>query len=210
MEKTFWQEKWQKNEIAFHQDDYHPLLEKHLPSLQLKQGARVFVPLCGKSADLICIRDMGFKVCGLELSEIAVQAFFTENNIEFETREQAGFVYYESPEISIICGDFYSLNADITGKFDAVFDRASLIAMPPDMRAQYAGIMKRVCPEGCKTLLVALEYEPGVVNAPPFVVTKEEIEKLYSDWCQVTELERADSTVKGKACYEIAYKFLRQ
>ncbi len=44
---------------------------------------RVFVPLCGKSIDMLWLVQQGFAVTGCEISELAVEQFFTENSIPY-------------------------------------------------------------------------------------------------------------------------------
>lgn len=206
MEHRFWNEKWEKNETGFHQDSPHPLLTKHFEALGLARSARVFVPLCGKSRDMLCLRDMGYRVLGLELSPIAVSAFFDENGLAVQRRDGHGLQRFYTDDIEIICGDFFSLASGTAGVIDAVFDRAALIAMPPAMRVTYVNKMRELLKAGTKLLLIALEYEDGQVSAPPFTVKGAEISRLYGDWCDIDLLEKADAEVKGVACHELAYR----
>ena len=84
MEPTFWQQRWQTNQIGFHEATPHPLLLRHWPRLTLAPGSRVFVPLCGKSLDLLWLRTQGHEVIGVELSAIGVDAFFAEAALMYE------------------------------------------------------------------------------------------------------------------------------
>ncbi|MBB4815130.1 hypothetical protein HNP03_003766 [Pseudomonas rhodesiae] len=81
MEPEFWHDRWATNQIGFHQSDINPYLLRHWPSLALAHGAQVLVPLCGKSLDLIWLASLGHRVLGVELSEQAVQTFFSEQFI---------------------------------------------------------------------------------------------------------------------------------
>ena len=206
MEKQFWQEKWESNEIGFHQEEPHPLLIDHFSSLELEKGSHVFVPLCGKSRDMLCIRDMGYRVTGLELSQVAVQSFFTENNLEYETSALEDFECYTGESLKVLCGDFFRLNSNSVDNIDAVFDRASLVAMPPSMRMGYVNILKSLLVSGTRILLVVLEYEEGVINPPPFAIQRQELLHLYASWCRVELQAKIDSNVKGHACQELAYR----
>ena len=76
MEHKFWLDKWQKNEIGFHRDDFNPNLIENFPLLDLPEGSHILVPLCGKSLDLIWLKEQGHKVTGVELSPIAVAPCF--------------------------------------------------------------------------------------------------------------------------------------
>ncbi|MBT7950289.1 MAG: thiopurine S-methyltransferase [Gammaproteobacteria bacterium] len=206
MEQQFWQEKWNANEIGFHQDSVHPLLEKHFASLGLEKGDRVFVPLCGKSSDIICLQKMGYEVVGLELSEVAAQSFFSENNLYASINDAGEYKRFQSAHIEILCGDFFSVTKEILGNISAVFDRAALIALPPEMRKQYAEKMQYILNSDVETLLIALEYPDSSVNGPPFAVFQKEVEALYGGWCTVELLEKADTEVKGTPCHEMAYR----
>ncbi len=48
MEPGFWHEKWQQQQIGFHQQDVNPFLVTYWHQLALPADAKVFVPLCGK------------------------------------------------------------------------------------------------------------------------------------------------------------------
>ena len=78
MEEKFWHDRWQNNQIPFHKVEVNPLLVRNLPALELASGARVFVPLCGKSLDVHWLLAQGYRVAGAELSRIAVEQLFAE------------------------------------------------------------------------------------------------------------------------------------
>ena len=74
MDADFWLQRWREGRTAFHQNRVMPLLEKHWPALGLKPGRRVFVPLAGKSLDMLWLAAQGQRVLGVELSPIAEPA----------------------------------------------------------------------------------------------------------------------------------------
>ena len=82
MTPDFWIERWQKGETGFHQEAGNDLLPKHWPSLALAPRSTVFVPLCGKSFDMVWLAAQGHRVVGVELSPLAVDDFFREQEIE--------------------------------------------------------------------------------------------------------------------------------
>jgi len=45
MEPGFWHEKWQQQQIGFHQQDVNPFLVTYWHQLALPADAKVFVPL---------------------------------------------------------------------------------------------------------------------------------------------------------------------
>jgi thiopurine S-methyltransferase len=180
MEPGFWHERWEKAEIGFHQQEINTHLQQFWISLDLQPTQRVFVPLCGKSRDLLWLAGEGFPLTGVELSPIAVEAFFTENGLRPRRWQEGAFDIWEADEIRILCGDFFALEqrhlADIAG----VYDRASLIALPPALRVRYASHLGAILPIGAQILLVTMEYDPSVISGPPFTVSEEEVRALYA------------------------------
>lgn len=196
MEAEFWHERWQNNLIGFHLDQVNPYLVQFWPSLPVVPPARVFVPLCGKSRDLYWLTQQGYEVVGVELSELAVQAFFTENNLTPQLTTVNGFKLYRAEGLSLYCGDFFQLSPMLLGEIAAVYDRASLIALPPAMRQDYAGQLQRLCPRA-PTLLITLEYDQSLMGGPPFAVSEAEVRALYAEFYQIDRLLAQDVLEKN-------------
>lgn len=192
MQPSFWQERWQQNQIGFHQEAINLHLQQFWPKLGIAPGHGVFVPLCGKSADMLWLRAQGYTVVGVELSPLAVQAFFAENGLPVTTRTQGRFTVYEAEGICIYCGDFFDLTADALEGVGAVYDRASLIALPPDMRPAYAAHLQRLLVAGSSMLLVAFDYPQQEMQGPPFSVEACEVRALYGDHCSIELIHSAD------------------
>jgi thiopurine S-methyltransferase len=183
MEPTFWQERWARNQIGFHLPEVNPYLQRHWPQLALAEGSKVLVPLCGKSLDLMWLASHGLRVMGVELSEQAVEAFFSEQNLVPRITRRNAFTVYQADLIEVWCGDFFALDAEALIGCAALYDRAALIALPPLMRAQYAEQLNRLLPSGCQGLLITLDYDQTQKAGPPFAVTDEEVKVLFgSDW----------------------------
>ena len=71
-----------------------------------------------------------------------------------------------------------------------MFDRAALIALPPELRVHYANALYAKLPSGCRGLLVTLEYPQAERDGPPFSVPESEVRALFErDWV-VDVLER--------------------
>ncbi|UHQ21982.1 thiopurine S-methyltransferase [Lysobacter sp. 5GHs7-4] len=192
MEAEFWRQRWQDNQIGFHQDRPSPLLLKHWPSLALAVDSRVFVPLAGKTLDMLWFAAQGHRVLGVELSRIAVEDFFAEHGLRPEIAESRYGLHYRAGAIELICGDAFALDAELLADCAAVFDRAALIALPPPLRRRYAGELYPRLPQGCRGLLITLEYPQHEKQGPPFCVGEQEVRALYArDW-GVNTLERRD------------------
>ena len=144
-----------------------PALAKHWPALDVPEGARVLVPLCGKSLDMIWLAGQGHTVIGSELSELAVDAFLKENALAPDVRDANGFIVKSAGPFALWCGDFFALDAhDVNAA--AAYDRAALVAMPPHMQPRYAAKMAELLPTGAKVLLIGLDYDPAQMQGPPF------------------------------------------
>ena len=191
MEADFWHNRWENNLTGFHLNEVNPYLKESWPTLSLNPDSRVFVPLCGKSLDLIWLAEQGHQVIGIELSQLAVEAFFTENKLNVERSQVGTLELWKSENISLFCGDFFELTAEILGQIDAVYDRASLIALPLAMRQEYADKLTELTQSASK-LLITLEYEQSKMDGPPFSVSEKEIKALYEANYHVNQLSAQD------------------
>jgi len=134
MEPQFWQNRWRNGQIGFHQSSVDRNLRRHWPELSLGNGHHVFVPLCGKSLDLLWLRDQGHAVLGVELSARALEDFCRENGVPARRRTQGDFDVYEAENLELYRGDFFKLTPSLLGAVDAVYDRAALISWAPELR----------------------------------------------------------------------------
>ncbi|WP_225616187.1 thiopurine S-methyltransferase [Methylomonas albis] len=195
MDHDFWHQRWQQNQIGFHQQAFNPILQLHWPRLAIRQNARVLVPLCGKSKDLLWLLAMGYQVVGVELSPLAVESFFADNDLKPTVRRQGEFWVSEVDGLQIFCGDFFALQAADVGELDAVYDRAALVALPPDMRIDYVMKLSSLLPPNVQMLLIAFDYPQHEMPGPPFSVQTDEVENLYNHWCEVELLTSDDALV---------------
>jgi thiopurine S-methyltransferase len=192
MRKDFWLERWERKEIGFHQDEVNPYLIQYWQQLHLARDSLVFVPLCGKSRDMRWLREQGHQVLGVELSALAVQAFFRENGYNPQQVSNGKFDRCEANGIRILCGDFFDLGKENLANVGAVYDRASLIALPPEMRERYARHLVNILPPATQVLLVTVDYPQAEMQGPPFSVTSSEVAALYRERAEVRLLAQLD------------------
>ena len=185
-----WEQKWRTDQIAFHQSVVHPDLQRY-ETLFLTENCRVYIPLCGKSLDLIYLADKGHDVYGCEFVEKAIKDFFKENNLKYTTTELLSekVLAYKalSRNITIYQGDFFVLKSDVIGKFDAIWDRASLVAINPSQRVRYAQVIEDLMSPHTKYLLNAYTIKPAKdeqYEGPPHSVPDDDVKKLFSNFCQ--------------------------
>ena len=192
MQPEFWLERWERGEIGFHLDDINPYLRQYWPQLQIRAGSRVLVPLCGKSLDMLWLRDQGYRVAGVELSQLAVEAFFQAAGLVPEITAMGELQHYAAGDIEIFCGDFFALTPNDVPDLAAIYDRAALIALPPDLRSRYVRHLATLAGKPAVSLLVTMDYPQAQMSGPPFSVNEAEVRQLYDGLAQVGPLAAFD------------------
>jgi thiopurine S-methyltransferase len=187
----FWQEKWQKREIAFHQAAANPLLVRWFNQLALAPGARVFLPLCGKSLDIHWLLAQGYHVIGAELSEMAVQELFAELGLTPVVSSAGNLQLYQAEQLQVFVGDIFQLSKHTLGAVAAIYDRAALVALPDAMRQRYAQHLITIS-QSAPQLVICFEYDQTQLPGPPFSVDSAEMHKLYSKVYSLNCLEKLD------------------
>lgn len=196
MEHTFWHDKWAQKQIGFHLPDVHPLLVRNLPLLKVKKGDKIFVPLCGKTLDIGYFLQQGFEVVAVELSEVAIGELFGQLNLKADITswEKEGQVIgkiYQATGLRVFVGDFFALTAAELGKISAVYDRAALVALPFEMRRNYAAHMSKITAYASQ-LLMTLNYDQSCMAGPPFSVPDQEVEALYGGSYPIQKIVESD------------------
>lgn len=197
MELDFWHQRWLRGETGFHQPHISPWLGYYYgiegPPDDRRSELRVFVPLCGKTADMAWLVHNGFSVVGVECSSIAVDDFFREQGLQYRVDKSDRFERYIGDRIEILHGDFFELLQDDLGEVSDVFDRASLIALPQQMRADYVSKLSSLLPVGTRTLLITLSYPQQQMDGPPFSVDEAEVARLYGENYRIEKLAAKDA-----------------
>ncbi len=191
MDHEFWLERWKTQDIGFHQPQFDPALDKFWSRLAVPAGARVFVPLCGKSLDMQWLAKHGHAVVGAELSEQAVDEFFAERELIPNVRHEANFTVKSSGPYEIWIGDFFALPDEAVADVAGVYDRAALVALPASMQEQYADKLKALLPEA-PILLITVDYDQRQMNGPPFATSPRMVDDLFSDRYERIDLVSKD------------------
>jgi thiopurine S-methyltransferase len=183
VDTNFWHQRWERNEIAFHQREANPLLVKYFDVLSLSKGSRVFLPLCGKTLAIHWLLSNGYRVAGSELSEVAVNQLFSELTIEPRITAIDDIRRHSADNIDIFVGDIFDLSRSVLGRVDAIYDRAALVALPE--RGRYAAHLIEIT-DRAPQLLISYDYDQSLVDGPPFSVSNEEVNRLYRDSYDLT------------------------
>jgi len=201
MDREFWLSRWGENQTGFHVKGVNPLMLRFWPGVSETPSQRILVPLCGKSEDLRWLAERGHDVVGVELSLIAAKAFAAEQGIVFTETHEPPFTVLRNKKIAFYVGDFFDFTSTLAGRFDRFYDRAALIALPPETRPAYAGHLQSLVVEGAQGLLITVEYDPSQMHGPPFTVTEAEVRRLFKPFrCEkLLELDCLEQEPRFKA-----------
>jgi len=199
-----WSERWSNDMTGWHLEDVNESLVKHggniLPNDDTcsEDGVKIFVPLCGKTVDLAYLASQkNVSVVGLDGIRKALEEFAKEQpSLEIESLSATEkYERFQGKDITLLKGDFFDLDEMATsGRVDAVWDRASIVAIQPELREKYVETISKVLKPGGTILLSVLERrtgsEEGINAGPPFSVPEAEVRRLYEgqDWVESVEL----------------------
>lgn len=184
----FWIERWDKGEIGFHNDAPHESLERHWSALRIADDATVFVPLCGKSHDMHWLAHRGHRVIGVELARKAILDFFAEAGLQPRRAQTERFEVFTDGPFTLYCGDLFDLTPEHLDGATAIYDRASLVALPPVTQPAFADKLARLSPTGTRALVVSLHYDPAEMSGPPFATPPRAVREAFADQFEISTL----------------------
>jgi thiopurine S-methyltransferase len=134
---------------------------------------------------------------GLEGIRLALEEFIEEHPGLGISREaipstnDVPFERFEGDTVSLWKGDYFDLSGETTtttaiGRFEAIYDRASIVAIEPELREDYVEILDGLLVPGGRILLVALERVVTPENAsagkrgPPYSIPEATLRGLFA------------------------------
>jgi SAM-dependent methyltransferase len=160
---AFWEKLYAAGEDGWELGEPAPALVQRLEAgLPLAPGTRVAVPGAGRGHDARLLARRGYQVTGFDFAEAAV-------------REARRLAEEEGVRVAFERRDVFSLAADYTEAFDAVWEYTCFCAIDPARRGEYVDVLHDVLRPG--GLLVGCFYplREGT-DGPPFPVSREGIE----------------------------------
>jgi len=208
MKASFWHSCWEKNSLGFHQKTVHPFLYKYLLPLIHKGNQTVFVPLCGKSDDMVWLAEH-MQVVGAELSDIACRDFFSDKGIVANIEQIEDFQKYSNQNLEIWQGDFFQLSSCYCPCFDWIYDRAAIIALPKTMQIEYVQHLSSFIGKSTKLFLVSLEFPQEELEGPPFALFEQDIYTLFSNYrVECIAEQNLDNKMFAQRTFDVS--FLRE
>ena len=184
-----WSDRWTNKRIGFHLKEVNPVLLNHASALLPAQDGetcdaktKIFVPLCGKAIDVAYLATSlssasSIEVVGLEGIRVALEEFIDEHpDLKISKDGISGtsevpFERFVGDSVSLWKGDYFDLLEPSEklqtsiGTFEAIYDRASIVAIEPEMRERVATPEK------------AFATKIG----PPFSIPEDTIRALFAD-----------------------------
>lgn len=208
---TDWQELWVTGETPWHQLQVEDALKTHFAGWA---PARILVPLCGKTLDLKWLAEQRHEVVGADLSEVALERFLTEHGLVAMKRREGDFNVYRADNITLYQGDFFGLTPAQVGRFDAVYDRAALVALPPPLRPAYVAkvkeLLKTQVSRPFQILQLTFERNPPDGQGPPFAICESDLSEVYGADFVIEKMETRKLREPPGANVRVIYRMQRR
>jgi thiopurine S-methyltransferase len=175
VEKAFWQSRWDQNQIGFHEAKPNDLLTAH--HARIANEKRVLVPLAGKAVDLWWLAERGHEVVGIEFVRLAIEQFFDERALIPEKHALGKHEAFSAGGVTLVHADMFEVEG--IGPFDAIYDRAALVALDPKDRVRYVQTCRSLV-RG-PTFLVAFSYDQSRAPGPPWSIDDRTVRALYAN-----------------------------
>ncbi|KAM7308522.1 uncharacterized protein ISCGN_012156 [Ixodes scapularis] len=169
-----------------HVIDVLRLLEKNQDViLAEKQDAQVYVPMCGKAADLKWFYDKGHRVVGVEFIEAVARSFFVDNSVPFDEAECPILKckIFQTPDkrLRIFVCNVFDFNKSCAGTMDIVWDRGGLSSIDVELRDRYVTLMKSLLSPNFSYALWSTVYDDSTFNDFPTSMPEGVLRELFED-----------------------------
>ncbi|QWF82624.1 class I SAM-dependent methyltransferase [Amycolatopsis sp. CA-230715] len=159
--------------VPWDRGDANPLLVDWITARGHGTGRAVVVG-CGFGRDAEFLAGLGYDTAAFDISETAVR--------DARARHPKSTVDYQT-------GDLLNLAPELVGAFDFVLESHTVQSLPPSLHAAAtAGVRALVAPGG--TLLVLAAVADGSPGAPPWPLTREEIDAFARDGLTAVRAEQ--------------------
>jgi thiopurine S-methyltransferase len=182
---SIWANKWKSGSTGWHRPRVHESLLHFEKSLLPKPKSRILVPLCGKTVDIEYLASHANvqEVVGVDAIQKAFEEFSKEHpalEIKKHLEEpQAEFDRWSGKHTTLLTGDFFQFDAEkhSGGRFDAIWDRGSLVAIDPNLREHYVDVMGKSISKTGRILLST--FVADTTKGPPYSIDEPEVRRLF-------------------------------
>lgn len=155
---------------------------------------RVLFPLCGKTIDMAYLATKyptQLQIVGIDGVSKALETFVQEQQHLIPMKQIQDQAKWKSSNLELVQSDFFHVPKEYYNSFDIIFDRASLVAISPTLREDYVQVCHSLLKPKGKIMLVVIERITGDTTiGPPYSVTHDDIERLYTnqEWVESVQL----------------------
>lgn len=137
-----------------------PILMKHITELTAgRSNLRIFVPMCGKTRDMLWLAERGHAITGAEINARYIMAFFRDAALEYELRSEqikpkrnVNVYAAKGHDITLYQCDIFDYSVEVSGQFDAIWDQSAIPVineMGSKRLKQYTSLMQSLLkPDG--------------------------------------------------------------
>jgi len=190
-----WKTRWEQGMTGWHNQKVNKNLQTHASILfKNTESPRVLIPLCGKSLDINWLEAQSAKVVGIELVQKAIEAFYQEQGSTPHIEVINILPHHSVGSTTLICADIFDATPTRIGQFDAIYDRAALVALPLEKREEYADHSLSLLKSGGTILLITYNTHRPETMGPPFPIKDGVIPALYKNASECILLEESTQT----------------
>lgn len=177
-DKEFWQGRWRTGQTGWDFGRADPLLPRLIEVARAKQvlhaGARILEPGCGRAHNGAALAQLDDEIGGYHVTAFdAVE--------EAIAGARALYGNGQVRHLTLVVGDALRVNSEWLAVFDAVFDRAMLCALPPDLRNTYLrNCFAYLRPGGVLLSLPFAQLVDATKSGPPFAMSAQELQQALN------------------------------
>ena len=156
----FWDVRYASGETPW---DFHGVPAALKAFLKTSQAGNVLIPGCGVAYEVCAFHEAAWKVTAIDFSPVAVE----------RARSKLGALAG-----SVVEGDFFTHDFG-PGRFDLIYERTFLCALPPDLWPGYVKRMTQLLRPGGKLVGIFLYGEQA--EPPPFPLGEDKARELFKE-----------------------------
>ncbi len=193
---AFWGDRWETGKTGWDQGGPHPALKALIEEAEdqslLKPGNSVLEPGAGRAHNGAALARRGYVVTSFDAAEKAV--------------EEARALYADVGNLTLTVQDALKVNDGWRGRFQAIFDRAMLCALPKELRRAYVrASFDHLAPDGVFLTIPFTEVRIPESEGPPFGISMTELSHLLLPgfsliFAEERLLSNPDRIAKETAC----------
>lgn len=185
---SYWDQRYHMNDAGWDMKTPTPVFVELLDSGRYAPGAALVLG-CGKGYDAVLFAQHGFDVTAVDFSEAALD----------HTMKLAA---ESGTTLSVARRDLFSLSPELDCRFDYVVEYVTFCAIDPRRREEFAGVVSSVLKPGGRLLGLFFPIDERA-GGPPFSVTRDEVEELFSRTCDLEFSQIPAGSVKPRQGKEI-------